>query len=417
MPRQRRRSAASEPEEAEEEPELETAAEGDSEDYSSEQEEDEDEDEDSEDESSFDEMSVGVALELPRRENRGKKYTKLVGEELEKDQQFWGHATWEEEAVDEDYNCSEGEEQYAYSTDSDFDDPETDVGFAVCFVHAPQKSDEEVDESQFKERKKKTRGTYVDPALRRSKLVRKAVEKQTADKRRGEEGPRPKRQAPPPAVVPVDRSVRASTKWKTEAANELERRRDTSKVESGAAAAQKKAPAKKRLTQEQLMAMALKTEAANARSLESLKAWEDEKKQYDEIKKWNYKGNYDIWVCWNSLLSVVNKAADADPDAPPMPSTHVVEKPLELYMFTSGKAPEYYTEQEAARLSRRQRRRPRCAITGRPARYVDPLTGHYYSGGDTFNILRMLHHDKANRRLAAELNHIEKMLDNLPNLR
>lgn len=55
------------------------------------------------------------------------RYTKLVGEELEKDQQFWGHNTWEEEAVDEDYNCHEDEEQYDSSTDSDFDDPETDV--------------------------------------------------------------------------------------------------------------------------------------------------------------------------------------------------------------------------------------------------------------------------------------------------
>lgn len=50
-----------------------------------------------------------------------------MGEELEKDEKFWGHETWAEDAVDEDYICSEGEEQYIDSSDSDFDDTETEV--------------------------------------------------------------------------------------------------------------------------------------------------------------------------------------------------------------------------------------------------------------------------------------------------
>ncbi|GBE61805.1 YL1 nuclear C-terminal domain-containing protein [Babesia ovata] len=361
---------------------------------------DDDEDSDDESESSFDEMSVGVALELPKRQNRGKKYTQLVGEELEKDQQFWGHNTWEEEAVDEDYNCSEGEEQYAYSTDSDFDDPETD------------KSDEEVDESQFKEKKKRRYGSYVDPALQRNKLVRKTIDKQNTEKSRGDEGGRTRRQSQQAPEPGVSRSVRASTKWKTEITNEMERIRGSSKP-AGGAAAQKKAPKKRSsMTQEQLMANALKTEAANARSLANLQAWEDEKKYYEDIKKWNYKGSYDIWVCWNSLLSIVTKN-ETEQEVQPTPPTHVTEKPLKLYMFTSGKLPEFYNEQEKARKRRDSAKQPLCAITGKPARYVDPLTGHYYSNEDAYNAIRMGHADRENRRMAAELDQFEDMLETL----
>ncbi|CDR94985.1 hypothetical protein, conserved [Babesia bigemina] len=362
---------------------------------------DDEDDDDDESESSFDEMSVGVALGLPKRQNRGKKYTQLVGEELEKDQQFWGHNTWEEEAVDEDYNCSEGEEQYAYSTDSDFDDPETD------------KSDEEVDESQFKEKKKRKYGSYVDPALQRSKLARKTLDKQNAEKSRGDESERTRRQSLQGPEPGADRSVRASTKWKTEITNKMERIRGSSK-QAGGAGAQKKTPKKRSsMTQEQLMANALQTEAANARSLANLQAWEDEKKYYEDIKKWNYKGSYDIWVCWNSLLSIVTKNNEAEQDAQPSPSSHVTEKPLKLYMFTSGKLPEFYTQQEEARRRRDLAKQPLCAITGKPARYVDPLTRHYYSDEDAYNAIRMDHADRENQQMAAELDHLEEMLETL----
>ncbi|GFE54477.1 SWR1 complex subunit 2-like [Babesia ovis] len=370
-----------------------------------EREDDSDED-DSDDESSFDEMSVGVALELPKRQSRGKKYTKLLGEELEKDQQFWGHNTWEEEAVDEDYNCSEGEEQYAYSTDSDFDDPETD------------KSDEEVDESHLKERKKRKHGSYVDPALQRHKLVRRTIQRQNASKpTSGDNKTRHREVYTNHVELNVDRAVRASTKIKTEATAEMQRMRGMSKTESGSVTSQKKrVPKKQQLTQEQLMEMALKTEAANTRSLEKMQAWEDEKKYYEDIKKWNYKGNYDIWVCWNSLLSIVGKATDGEQEAQTIPSKHVVEKPLELYMFTSGKVPEYYTSHQAQAKCSLDQNTPVCAITGNPARYIDPVTGCYYSNCDAYTALKMGHTDSISRQIALELDRLEEMLDQLYNI-
>lgn len=362
-------------------------------------------DSDDESESSFDELSVGVALELPKRENRGKKYTTLVGEELEKDEQFWGHNTWEEEAVDEDYNCSEGEEEYAYSTDSDFDDPETD------------KSDEEVDESHLKEAKQKRHGAYVDPALQRSKRTRIAYQKQKVKSAGIEKKKSVRKPTAAAQDLPVDRSMRATTKLKTEAIIQLERRRDMIKTQVAKSASKKPAVKTKVYTQEELMAMALKTEVENTRSLKNLQAWEDEKKKYDDVKKWNYKGNYDIWVCWNSLLSIVtNKPNEPEPeeikeeDLPP-----IEEKSLELYMFTSGKVPEYYSRAAEEKERLQTVKKPLCAITGRPAKYRDPLTGNYYSDMTSYRTLRLHASDTENAEMAASLGNVEEIIRELIN--
>ena len=48
-------------------------------------------------------------LERDRRATAGKRMANLVGEELEKDQSFWGHDTWEEEEEDSEYSESTGE--------------------------------------------------------------------------------------------------------------------------------------------------------------------------------------------------------------------------------------------------------------------------------------------------------------------
>lgn len=375
-------------------------------DVSEEEEDSSDYGSDDESESSFDEMSVGVALELPKRENRGKKYTKLVGEELEKDQQFWGHNTWEEEAVDEDYNCHEDEEQYDSSTDSDFDDPETD------------EEEGEADESYLMEKRRRKHGAYVDPVLQRNKRTRMAIQKQKA-KSISAEKRRPQKHAAEDTVeYNVERSIRETTKKKTEVIMEIERRRDLIRSDISTATTNKKGMAKtKAYTQEELMAMALRTEIENTRSLENLQAWEDEKKRYEDIKKWNYKGNYDIWVCWNSLLSIVaHKATDAyeeEQEIVQVQQPQIEEKPLQLFMFTSGKLPEYYNQVAKDYEEQKTMQKPICAITGQIARYRDPVTGMYYSDAAAYQVIRMHHDDTCNTQMADTLNHLEEMLDEL----
>ncbi|AFZ81470.1 YL1 nuclear protein domain-containing protein [Theileria equi strain WA] len=370
-------------------------------------------------EDSFDESKVGIALELPKRENRGKKYSKLVGEELEKDIQFWGHSTWDEDAVDDDYNCSEGEEQYAYSTDSDFDDPEE------------QQSDGEVDESHLKERKKKKHGAYVDPVLLRNKRTMQAI----ARKRAAES--QPKKPSTPRVYTPqeeVVRERRATTKMKTEAVKEMLEYRDIKRKKVSAKKTAKPTHSKV-FTQEELMEMAKKTEIANKKSLESLQAWEDEKKKYNEPKKQVYKGHYDIWISWNSLLSIVvhNEEEQVNETQPTNQSDvknevtgdeessniqtdgkevkpEIEEKPLELYMFTTGMLPEFYRKVAKDKLALKTKSTPTCVITGKTAKYFDPLTRNYYSDLESFKSLRVYHFNKKYNSMKSKLDTIEGIL-------
>lgn len=72
----------------------------------------------------------------------------------------------------------------------------------------------------------------------------------------------------------VERSIRETTKKKTEVIMEIERRRDLIRSDISTATTNKKGMAKtKAYTQEELMAMALRTEIENTRSLENLQAW------------------------------------------------------------------------------------------------------------------------------------------------
>lgn len=45
---------------------------------------------------------------LPARSSRGTRINKLIGEEAEADEAFWGQDAWQEDASDDDYSTEEG---------------------------------------------------------------------------------------------------------------------------------------------------------------------------------------------------------------------------------------------------------------------------------------------------------------------
>ncbi|KAK2198382.1 bifunctional Vps72-YL1 [Babesia duncani] len=344
---------------------------------------------------SFDEMSVGVALELPKRATRGKKYSKLVGEELEKDNQFWGHETWAEDAIDEDYNCSEGEEQYRDSADSDFDETE-DEG-----------SDNHGDDDSNLEQRRRRPNVYIDPALLRSKRTRAAIARSRASK--NVQARVVKKPAEPKTYEPldVDRERRDTTRLKTEAVNRIEEMRTREPQKRRKIKIQRH----KEYTREELMKNAKKIEEANTKSLMRLQAWEDERKRYTESKKQTYKGHYDIWICWNSLLSIVTTNTVTGEELVQTVDPKVVqEKPLELYMFTSGKVPDYYPQQALARQQLKATGNTMCPISGKRARYLDPQTRMPYYGVNEFRRLRMMYMDRICNLQAQGIEHLESKL-------
>lgn len=75
-------------------------------------------------------------------------------------------------------------------------------------------------------------------------------------------------------------------------------------------------------------------------------------------------------------------------------SPQVEEKPLELYMFTTGKLPEYYEKARMDKIALENSEKPKCAITGQEAKYLDPVTRKYYSTVEAFKMLRVQYNDE-----------------------
>lgn len=50
-----------------------------------------------------------AVLGRDKRQTAGKRMSTLVGEELDKDESFWGHDTWDEDGEESEYSESTGE--------------------------------------------------------------------------------------------------------------------------------------------------------------------------------------------------------------------------------------------------------------------------------------------------------------------
>ena len=101
--------------------------EGSEEEEENEEEEEEEEEDGGEDSSSEEEAeNVGVAMSLPKRGTRGKRFHAMVAEEAEADAAFWGQAAFQE-AEEEDVDYVKTPDESADEVDSDFDIDETEV--------------------------------------------------------------------------------------------------------------------------------------------------------------------------------------------------------------------------------------------------------------------------------------------------
>eukprot|EP00923_Selenidium_pygospionis_P020640 GHVN01035617.1.p3 GENE.GHVN01035617.1~~GHVN01035617.1.p3 ORF type:complete len:306 (-),score=58.31 GHVN01035617.1:3002-3919(-) len=111
----------------------------------SEEEDDEEDEENSELESEDEEKRVFV------RQNRGSRYAKALEEEKTKQDKFWTHDTWDEEAEDDEWSTSD-EEKYHDVSDSSMDTEEED-------------EDDNQPEDDDEKSKKRKKNVYVDPSF------------------------------------------------------------------------------------------------------------------------------------------------------------------------------------------------------------------------------------------------------------
>ncbi|SPJ13002.1 YL1 nuclear protein, putative [Plasmodium sp. DRC-Itaito] len=284
------------------------------------------EEEDSEEDENYELKNYGIALELPQRKNRGKNMKKLIGEDLEKDEQFWNDSIWEEEEIDEEYVNSEGEDEYIDITDSDFDDDEDneedeeeEVEDDEQNKHGSRRHTIEYEERKnnnkknfaYLEKLKKEKQNKImkynlmkqkqnelkkskQLILNKSKKSEDDVEEEQKEEvvktkeQLKEERRLKKKKKLEQAYLYLNRSTRDTTRRKTEYMEkvfEMRKIKKENRFKKFGARRREKKSMQREMTREERLEEAKITEQYNIQSLLQLQAWEEEKKKYVENKK------------------------------------------------------------------------------------------------------------------------------------
>ncbi|CXI95140.1 YL1 nuclear protein, putative [Plasmodium berghei] len=277
-------------------------------------EKEDDEGEEDEDED-YELKNYGIALEMPKRKNRGRNLKKLIGEDLEKDEKFWNDSIWEEEEIDEEYVNSEGEEEYVDVTDSDFDDDKDD---AEGDEEDEEQNENEGDDDDSKRKKKKIYA-YMENLKKKKMLKYNLMKKRkydnmknsksindirdkTDDKKNQENKKRRKRKITEQNYIMLHRSTRDTTRQKTEQMEkkfELRRIKKEDRFKKFYENRQKKKDMQREMTREERLEEAKITEQYNMQSLLELQAWEEEKKKYVESKRIIYHKPKNVFISFS----------------------------------------------------------------------------------------------------------------------
>ncbi|GAB5034352.1 Hypothetical protein NocV09_01801270 [Nannochloropsis oceanica] len=371
--------------------EVEEEGDSEGEENGSEEDDDADDDEEEEDDDDYEEedneednqvpLEASLAFGREKRATMGKRMGGLVGEELDKDETFWGDGKWNIDDAESEYS---NESESGDEVDSDFSVSEDEAG-----AEGEDKEDEEAERnltarekrqqqqeigarSKYKEPKRKARlppriaalGAAAAEAALLSSMTPEEVKKLKEERK---EATRRRREAA--LLVPVDRAKRATTQQKTVATQEA-------LAKMGKEEARKhvvKAPrvSKCMFTQEEMLAEACKTEQENTRWLLARKRMQNESDTTAHAPKRQVK-LVARFISRRGGYTVINF-----PEVDLMPA-----------ILKGG---------EGGKEERRKRLRTedgsgtnirKCVITGLPARYLDPLTRQPYANREAFKSLR-----------------------------
>ncbi|XP_024545569.1 SWR1 complex subunit 2 isoform X1 [Selaginella moellendorffii] len=313
--------------------------------------------------------------ELPRsaRATRGKRLTKLLDDEVEADNSFWGQEAFKEENNDKEYQ-EEAEEVDEF--DSDFDQDE-----------GPESENEVKEEKEVV--KKKRKFPYKKPGADKKKKSVSFLLKNVArtDK------PKPKKKAPPRPSDQEDgdgeseRIIRKSTRVSV-VARQAERAAKAA-LQTTPKPVKRKREEEKKMSQEDMLLEAAQTEVINLQSLERMLAREEEVKKKAIIQKTVYngpqvrfisKGGYNVleFTKVSTLPSAINSKAKPC-------------KRVTLLSHSFSFSPSILTFSLVFFLfffSTPDPEKALCVVTGQPARYKDPKTGQPYATKEAFKILR-----------------------------
>lgn len=281
----------------------------------------------------------------------------LVGDAAEEDETFWNHETWQEGSDDDEFS---EEEIKPDVFDSDFNDTEDE---------SDSDDDSEEEGTKKAERKAKSKATsasnkYKEPGSANVKPKAKNVstgEKDTTATPAKRQRPQLQRASSSASITSTDspRSLRVTTKEKSDFA-ESERKRLKAESDTKRLARPAQVVVRQEFTQKELLLEALETEEKNLQWLSGQRFIDDGRSEEKAVKKTRTDG------CIRKLSRRGTYDSITFTDADAMPS-----------IFSLG------TPDPPAKM--------RCAITGAPAKYLDPLTGCHYASVEAFKALRARH--------------------------
>eukprot|EP00826_Nyctotherus_ovalis_P018886 TRINITY_DN1573_c0_g2_i1.p1 TRINITY_DN1573_c0_g2~~TRINITY_DN1573_c0_g2_i1.p1 ORF type:complete len:368 (+),score=118.86 TRINITY_DN1573_c0_g2_i1:323-1426(+) len=307
----------------------------------------------------------------------------LIGDALEEDEQFWRQFGFQEAENDDDYvESSEGIDK----VDSDFDRPEDE-------------EEEEIETKSTKEHKKKAAAI---PKRRHRKPAATAEQSKGTDNE-GNNGKKYKRIAAEVSLPLEQRSVavrektlertkeaqRRFAEWEKRQIEKEQKRQD-----------EPKAAAPEKLTQVEQMKEAAMTEEENVKSLELLKQIELTKQKQGYNKK---------EVPLNTTIRTTQRIVDGTAIGDHRRAQNCDHRPRICVHLRRrweqglGSLKEYLRLNEYIGIF--NRKALQCTISGKRAKYLDPMTKMAYATKDAFKILRekfyQLEEEKLQQRIQA----------------
>ncbi|KAJ1608592.1 hypothetical protein OJ253_1850 [Cryptosporidium canis] len=372
---------------------------------------------DSEEESEGDDK-VEERKVLPERASRGKRYSQLIGEEEEKDAQFWGHNTWEEEEEDSGWSSEDEkvELEMLGAEDSETEseqDSQSDDGAEDMEV-VQEEDDDVIDGRKAKRPKTMAGGKYKDPSLflksAQKDLLKKAKKKKSSVKTGTVK-------RTPAIVEPRTMSMRASTSQKKQDLQEMIRRRDEEAQDKARRRVKRPSDSRREartvMTQEERLEACKEVEKMNIESLNQLEAFEEHRRYLDNssasMRKQLQSGPLSIYISWSSYRLMESEKDKSDQ------ILNSDEYCREMIIYTGGDIPPHINQRKDPNAdlgvgSEGFRPAPRCSVYGVPAKYLDPLTNKYYSSLEAFKIIRKEYHTEKYREIFSEMREVQDLI-------
>ncbi len=289
---------------------------------------------------------------IPKRTTRGKRLVELDDEAQEADAEFWGQKAWQEVSEDDEI----GSDEFSSDEKEDVEDSDIDAVDEQAEERAELEEAHEAEAAEKKrqrsEKNKRKKGVYVDPALRRKAAASK----------------RPRVTKPRSTIIKSDRNMRTSTRHNSIATTSLV----SARGKQASTAVKRQREPLVRLTQQQLLEEAARTEIQNQRSLDLMLMLQEEKKR-ERSKASAARVPRIIYFSSSKNVRRDTEGNPIEPVKKVITFTGISEFPASINA-PPGSAPSIPEKSI-------------CSITGLPAKYRLPVTGVPFRDVNAYKIL------------------------------